>query len=115
MSLTGVWAAWVVSLHERHDPCGVGWRAIMEEGQQHDHHQRYASVRARLRETPRTSTGQRYAPDALARAVPHEGQAYCSLPALACGIRLVVLDERGWVVSGYAFDDIAYGLTQLTR
>ena|SRR5438093_9875607 len=81
MSFTGVCAAGVVPLHERHDACGAGWRDSMEEGQQNAYHQGYASVRARLRETPRTSTVQRYWPDALASAVPPLGQACRSMPA----------------------------------
>jgi hypothetical protein len=42
MSLTGVCAAEVVPLPERHDACGAGWLDNMEQEQQHDHDQRDA-------------------------------------------------------------------------
>jgi len=33
-------AAWVVLLHERHDPCGARWLENMEDVQENDHHER---------------------------------------------------------------------------
>jgi hypothetical protein len=40
MYLTGLCAALVVPLHERHDQGGPGWLDIMEEVQQNDDHER---------------------------------------------------------------------------
>ena len=58
-------------------------------------------------ETPRTTPVQRSWQSALARAVPHEGQADRSMPTLTCGRSLIVLNERGRVIRGYAFDESA--------
>ena len=43
----------------------------------------------------------------VCRAVPHSGQAYHALSALACASRLVGLYERGRVVTGEVLDEIA--------
>src|SRR5437016_2240122 len=43
----------------------------------------------------------------VASAVPRSGKAYCSMPALACGMSLIILNERGRVAKGEIFDEIA--------
>jgi hypothetical protein len=58
----------------------------------------------RRREEPHCACNVRFIP---ARVVPHSGQAYHALSALACASRLVVLRARGWVAKGDVFDDIS--------
>jgi hypothetical protein len=58
----------------------------------------------RRREEPHCACNVRFIP---ARAVPHSGQAYHALSALACASRLVGLYERGRVVTGEVLDEIA--------
>jgi hypothetical protein len=42
----------------------------------------------------------------IASAVPRAGQAYRAMPTLVCGMRLIVLDERGRVAKSDVFDEI---------